>query len=122
VDADDGSPIVVGGATSAIRSISFSPDGRLLEATSEDGTNTLWDLGSRKRLGDTFPIDEGWFGDARFAPDGDVVIEHEWNFGIWPTDLHTWIGFACQVAGRDLTRAEWNDVLPNRPYEHVCTA
>ena len=28
--------------------------------------------------------------------------------------------FACQVAGRDLTRDEWQDVLPNRPYRRVC--
>jgi len=24
------------------------------------------------------------------------------------------------VAGRDLSRAEWADLLPNRPYRHVC--
>ena len=29
--------------------------------------------------------------------------------------------YACQVAGRDLTREEWNDVLPDRPYERTCT-
>jgi hypothetical protein len=117
-----GPPIEVGGATSSIDPISFSPDGRLLEATSWDGTNTLWDLRSRKRLGNTFPVDEGWIADAHFPPGGAVIIEHEWNFGLWPTALDMWIDFACRVAGRDLTRAEWADVLPNRPYQHVCPA
>ena len=27
---------------------------------------------------------------------------------------------ACAVAGRKLTRAEWNDVLPGRPYAPAC--
>ena len=35
-------------------------------------------------------------------------------------DVRTWERFACQVAGRNLTRAEWHDLLPNRPYETVC--
>jgi hypothetical protein len=29
-------------------------------------------------------------------------------------------GDACQVAGRDLTRAEWAGLLPSRPYRHGC--
>ena len=31
-----------------------------------------------------------------------------------------WVSFACMVAGRDLTKAEWRDLLPDRPYQHVC--
>jgi WD40 repeat protein len=27
---------------------------------------------------------------------------------------------ACSVAGRDMTRPEWERVLPDRPYRHVC--
>lgn len=124
-DAHDGrpigSPIVVGGATSAIDPISFSPDGRLLAASSY-GANTLWDLRSRKHLGNTFPLDPSWTAAAQFAPGGELVIDNKWNTTVWPTDLQTWIDFACQVAGRDLTRAEWTDLLPDRPYQDVCPA
>jgi len=38
----------------------------------------------------------------------------------WPIDVRTWERFACRVAGRQLTRAEWADALPDRPYERVC--
>jgi hypothetical protein len=38
----------------------------------------------------------------------------------WPTSLAAWEHYACQVAGRDITPAEWANVLPDRPYEHVC--
>jgi WD40 repeat protein len=124
LDAHDGrpigSPITVGGATGDIFQISFSPDSRLLGASASDKTTTLWDLRSRKRLGDTFPVTPNWFTSSYFAPGGEFVVENAWDTALWPTDLRTWIDFACQVAGRDLARAEWDDLLPNRPYQHVC--
>ncbi len=113
-----GSPIQV--AAGAIDPISFSPDGRLFVASSGDQTATLWDLRSRKRLGNPFPIEQGSIPVARFAPGGDLVIDNLTDTALWPTDLQTWERFACQVAGRDLTRAEWHDLLPERPYLHVC--
>jgi hypothetical protein len=57
---------------------------------------------------------------VRFAPNGDLVIDNLADTAVWPTGLDAWERFACQVAGRDLTRAEWADLLPNRPYQHVC--
>jgi WD40 repeat protein len=112
-----GSPIRV--ATNRIATISFSPDNRLLVASSTDQTVILVDLESRKRIGASFPIDESSVPVARFAPNGDVVIDYLPNTAQWPADLRTWVRFGCPVAGRDLTRAEWNDLLPNRP-RRVC--
>jgi WD40 repeat protein len=31
-----------------------------------------------------------------------------------------WQTMACQLAGRNLTRAEWNQYLPGRPYQMTC--
>jgi WD40 repeat protein/class 3 adenylate cyclase len=114
-----GSPIQV--AAAAVDPISFSPDGRLFVASAGDQTATLWDLGSRKRLGNAFPIEQGSIPVARFAPSGDLVIDNLTDTALWPTNLRTWERFACQVAGRDLTRAEWSDLLPGRPYRRVCS-
>ena len=55
-----------------------------------------------------------------FRANGDLIIDFLGHGAQWPTDLQTWERFACQVAGRDLTRAEWKDLLPDRPYQHVC--
>ena len=118
LDAQDGErlgpPIEVG--KHEILPVSFSPDGRLLAATSGDQTATVWDLASRKRLGATFPA----VFVAEFAPDGDLVIAHLEDTVKWPMDPRTWMRFACQVAGRDLTPAEWSDVLPDRDYRRTC--
>ena len=38
----------------------------------------------------------------------------------YPLDPARWLARACTVAGRDLTRAEWDRYLPDRPYAPVC--
>jgi hypothetical protein len=72
--------------------------------------------------GEHLPRRPGWFAIAHFAPGGELVIDNEWHTPLWPTGLQTWIRFACQVASRDLTRAKWADLLPDRPFQHVCPA
>jgi WD40 repeat protein len=121
LDAQDGerlgSPIEVG--KHEINPVSISPDGRLLAANSGDQTATVWDLASRERLGTTFPAEQG-VATAQFAPDGDLVIAYSGDAVKWPMDPRKWMRFACQVAGRDLTPAEWSDVLPDRDYRRTC--
>jgi WD40 repeat protein len=107
-------------AAGAASPISFSPDGRLLAVSGEDGTASLWDLDSRKRLGESFPIPQAAIPVAQFAGNGDLVIVNLADAAVWPTDPDRWERFACRAAGRDMTKAEWNDILPDRPYQHVC--
>jgi WD40 repeat protein len=115
-----GTPIQV--ATGAIDPISFSPDSRLFAATSADQTTTLWDVRARKRLGDSFPIQAGSIPVARISANGTLVIDNLADTALWPTDVRSWQRFACRVAGRDLTRDEWNDLLPDRAYQRVCSS
>jgi WD40 repeat protein len=121
-DAHDGSPLgsPLQVATGGIDPVSFSPDGRMFAASSADQTATLWDVKARKRLANPFAIDLGSIPVARFTSRGDLVIDNLTNTAQWPTDVESWVAFACQVAGRDLTPAEWRDLLPNRSYRHVC--
>jgi WD40 repeat protein/class 3 adenylate cyclase/tRNA A-37 threonylcarbamoyl transferase component Bud32/energy-coupling factor transporter ATP-binding protein EcfA2 len=113
-----GPPIEVG--KNEINPVSFSPDGRLLAASAADQTATVWDLASRTRLGTTFPTVQGTLPVANFAPDGDLVISYLADAVKWPMDPRTWERFACKVAGRDLTPAEWDDILPDRNHQRVC--
>jgi hypothetical protein len=57
-----------------------------------------------------------------FTPDGtglfaayDTGRAYRWD--IRPA---AWARQACAVAGRTLTRAEWADALPGRPYAPAC--
>jgi WD40 repeat protein len=107
-------------ATGAIAQVSFSPDDRRFVVSSNDHTASVWDLGSRMRLGNAFGPYPGTVPAAMFEPNGHLLINLLSNAIEWPTDVNTWERFACRVAGRDLTRAEWHDLLPNRAYQPVC--
>ncbi len=39
---------------------------------------------------------------------------------VWDVAPDHWDATACRIAGRNLTRAEWNQYLPGRPYQATC--
>jgi WD40 repeat protein len=105
-----------------IGQLAISPDGRLLAVGAFDGTAAVWDLRARTRLGESFPVVRGLAPQVTFKPDGRLIVGEFVSTIDWPLDRPTLQRFACQVAGRDLTRAEWEDVLPNQPYDASATS
>jgi WD40 repeat protein len=114
----NGTPINV--ASGHVAGVAFSPDGSTFAASSNDGTASLWDVRSRKRLGNQFPPYPGAIPALVFEPNDRLLMIPLSNAFEWPTDVKSWKRFACRVAGRDLTPAEWHDLLPNRAYRPVC--
>ncbi len=60
---------------------------------------------------------------AGFGPDLEsVLIAGEYGGPIfeWDTRPEHAAEFACRVAGRDFTEAEWADHFGDRPYQHIC--
>jgi hypothetical protein len=39
---------------------------------------------------------------------------------VWNVDPSAWGLQACRIAHRSLTRAEWDDFVPERPYGPAC--
>ena len=39
---------------------------------------------------------------------------------VWDFDPHRWESTACRLAGRNLTRSEWDQYLPGRTYRATC--
>ena len=114
-------PQTLSGGGGAVSSVSFDPAGHRLMTTSDDGNIRLWDLTDDKLIGAPLPGGSG-FGRGTFYPDGDHVIAvYPSGTGIvWNVDPASWSAQACRVARRDLTRTEWRDFLPQRPYRPVC--
>jgi class 3 adenylate cyclase/WD40 repeat protein/tRNA A-37 threonylcarbamoyl transferase component Bud32 len=107
-------------AAEAVSQIAVSPDGRRFAVSDFGGDATLWDIRSRKRVGDAFPVGRGVVPSVTFDPRGRLLITELGSATAWPIGRSDLQRFACRVAGRDLTREEWRDLIPGRPYRRVC--
>jgi WD40 repeat protein len=102
--------------------LGYSPDGRTLAAGNTDGTVSLWDAKSGQALGARLPGIPQSTPVPFFTPGSTSVIAAQDNgravrWDIRPASLAK---HACDVAGRRLTRAEWNEFLPGRDYDPAC--
>ena len=82
----------------------------------------LWDIESEKPVG-ALPGMPGNTVIGLFTPHDDAVIAgfdtgQAFRWDIRPESLARQ---ACMVAGRALTRAEWDEFLSGRDYEPACT-
>jgi hypothetical protein len=80
--------------------------------------------GGRPALGAAIPGSGDGFGLAAFAPDGSVLVTPG-RTGTLLLDLETadWQNAACTLAGRQLTRSEWDRYLPSAGgYEPSCSS
>ncbi len=107
-------------STGNVAGISFSPDGTVMAVASRDGSTTLWDVRSGAQIGDSFPARPNVITVPVFERNGRLLIEYLSDAAQWPMDVGSWERFACQVAGRDITPAEFHQILPTHPYMHVC--
>jgi hypothetical protein len=64
----------------------------------------------------------GWLLEA--TPDGKRFLTQEVGptLGpvLWDADPADWAATACRIAGRNLTRAEWDQYFHGRPYRVTC--
>jgi WD40 repeat protein/class 3 adenylate cyclase len=114
-----GAPLSVTTGNTFIWSVRFSPDGTQL-ATSSQGA-ALWNLATGTRIGPALGATDS-AGPVLFSPDGKSLIDVrlDGTGTIWNVDSASWAVKACLIAGRNLTPAEWRDLLPDRPYTQVC--
>ncbi len=105
-----------------IESVVFTPDGEALATSDDRGDILLWDLARRAQLGDSLGGDDAMIATlapaagtalASVAFDGTVTL---WDELLASTDYEEWRERLCATAGRNLTAAEWRDLIPDRPY------
>jgi WD40 repeat protein len=98
------------------------PGGTLIVAYGgrESGAQ-MFDVASGQTIGDPFPS-RGLYGAAFASPDGTALLAFDGTRLMrWDIDQATWASTACAAAGRNLTRAEWDQYLPNGgPYRATC--
>ena len=107
-------------------SVAWSPDGRTIAVTDWSNTLRLFDIATRHELGPPIPLGNP-NGDttnpyATFTPDGAKVIVSDDTGQVWiiPVSLKAWEDRACQIAGRNLTHAEWQQFVTGHGYANTC--
>ncbi len=107
-----------------ITDVEWLPDNNTVVTTGRDEMVSLYDVERDLVRGSGLPAAEQPGDGYTFLlpdPEDEVVVFNEGGPGhVYPMDPARWLGLACTVAGRDLTRAEWDRYLPGRPYRAVC--
>jgi WD40 repeat protein/DNA-binding SARP family transcriptional activator len=113
---------VFAGHAGWISNSSFSGDRRTLATGSEDGTVRLWDIESEQAIGGPLRGIPKLPAEPYFTADGSRLIAN-YDSGLaylWDIRTESLVRHACAVAGRSLTRDEWDEFLPGRDYDPAC--
>ena len=113
---------VLAGEAGAIVGASFTSDNRTLATGSKTGAVQLWDIRSGQALGAPLPGVPSSGAIPAFTPDGGHLVA-AYDSGrayLWDIRPASLAKQACDVAGRRLTRAEWEAFLPRRDYDPAC--
>jgi hypothetical protein len=94
-----------------VNHLEFSRDGRLLLATSQDRTVSLYDMATKSRLGDPIPRGTGGGAGSLRADGMAMAVGDGSGVAIWDLDPTHLAGLACELAGRNLTQDEWASYL-----------
>ena len=105
-----------------VLNVSISPDGRYIATSGQPPRLTVWDTRTFRQVAVPLPLDVNAIdARARFAPDGRLVVTSGSVLRAFTIDPAQWLARACREAGRILTREEFEEVLPGRPYAPACT-
>jgi WD40 repeat protein len=110
------------GTAGWVLSLDFDRTGRLLVSSGSDGSTRVWDVERRAPFGSPLPgIDNIW-ANSHLTPSGDrLAVVYSTGLGfVWRMTPASWQQQACTVAGRTLTKREWDLYLPGRTYDPAC--
>jgi WD40 repeat protein/transcriptional regulator with XRE-family HTH domain len=110
------------GHTEDVVWLGFSPDGRTLISSSADATIRLWDVETGRSIGGPLTGHTETAIHLAISPDGKSLASASWDgtVRLWSIDPESWKERVCQIAGRNMTQAEWEQYLPGYPYETTC--
>jgi DNA-binding SARP family transcriptional activator/WD40 repeat protein len=110
------------GARGEVNSLQWSEDERVLLATSNDQTVSVFDVASWTRIGDPIPTDAPFIFPGHLRPDGGAVtVTVREGVAVWDIGPDRLAEAACRMAGRNLTENEWETYLGSLgEYRETC--
>ncbi|WP_188190097.1 caspase, EACC1-associated type [Nonomuraea sp. SYSU D8015] len=115
---------ILQGHLSDVAAVAFSADGRSLATASRDRTIRVWNIANRAQpslwavFASPYAVDDVEFGaDGTFlAATSDTAAQ------LWGLDVEQATATTCETSGMSITRAEWAQYIPGRPYSLPCPA
>jgi DNA-binding SARP family transcriptional activator/WD40 repeat protein len=123
LDANDGHALAppLQANDGPVLNVSISPNGRYVSTSGQPPRLAVWDTQTFRQVAVPLPLDVNAIeARARFAPDGRLVVTSGSVLRAFTIDPTQWLARACREAGRTLTREEFEEVLPGRPYTPAC--
>jgi WD40 repeat protein len=118
-----GAPVATGTGTGQVYDASFSPDGTILATAGADGMARLWDVATHAQIGAPIAAGTRLLVLLAFSPDGKTLAtEGDQGTTFWNVALpHNLLESVCAIAGRSLTRDEWDTYVKSEPFQPVCS-
>jgi WD40 repeat protein len=110
----------------AVSALAFTSDGRVLVSAGADGTVTLTEVASGRRLGSRMPGPNATVDALAVTKAGALVSADQrggvavWDRLLLSEDLTAWRARVCRLTGRSLSREEWAVLVPGRRYRSTC--
>ena len=110
------------GTAGWVLSLDFDPTGRQLVSSGSDGSTRIWDVERRAPFGSPLPGLDNIPANSHLTSSGDrlAVVYSTGSGFVWLMAPSSWNQHACDVAGRTLTKREWELYLPGRSYDPAC--
>ncbi|MEV5891934.1 caspase, EACC1-associated type [Nonomuraea fuscirosea] len=112
------------GHTADVSAVAFAADDRTLVTASQDRTLRVWNIAdlARPSLWAVFAGADA-AGDVELGPDGTVLASASGTAAqLWGLNVEQASANVCEAAGTPVTRAEWAQYVPGRPYAPPCAA
>ncbi|MBW5485459.1 toll/interleukin-1 receptor domain-containing protein [Streptomyces bambusae] len=109
--------------TGAVRGLAVHPDGALAASAGNDGRIRLWDVADPDRLVEIASLTGGGLHPAAglaFSPDGRLLaVGGDGGTRLWSVDRAAILRRLCAESPR-ITREQWDQYLPDHPYDPPC--
>jgi len=110
------------GHVGKVRVVTYSPDGRYIASSGDDGTIRLWNAQTGQPVGAPLRAGSDAVWAVAFSPDGNQLVSagNDEKLHIWPFPFNAQNSL-CQKIATNMSREHWREwISPQIPYQIQC--